>query len=110
MKICCYRFNIYLLALLLGLLSGCQSSPEKKTSSKKKDKEATTIRLHIEVNPDGTERNGPITLFRQNPVSLNVNLLPFLTEGDLDKAEVIDVMGVPAIRLHFRWPQGVRLL
>ncbi len=105
----CRQFNSYLLILSLALCWGCQTGGKSK-EEKEKDKEATILRLHLEVNPDGTERNGPVNILRDPPITLNVTRDPFLRELDIEEALVLEVMGVPGIQLRFKFPHAVRLL
>jgi hypothetical protein len=97
------RFNIYLLVALLaiGSTTGCKSFGKKK--------EVTTLRFHLEVTPDGTDKNGPVPINRTDPIYVNVENQPFLSEGSITKASVIDVMGGFAIFIQFD-RQGTWLL
>ncbi|MCL5098892.1 MAG: hypothetical protein M1608_15430 [Candidatus Omnitrophica bacterium] len=99
------RFNIYLLAGLLAATAGCQTGGQDKD-----DKKVSTLRLQLEVNADGSGRNGPVKILRNDPVIINVENAPFLTEVDVEKAEVIDEPGSSAIKVQFKAPDGVRLL
>src|SRR5687767_10143118 len=85
------RFNTYL-ALLLLLAAACRS-PEKK--------EATQLRLFIEVTPDNTGRNHPVSIGRTDPFVVNVEKEPFLNEGNVAKAWVVDALGGFQIMLQF---------
>jgi|SRR6266404_4656018 len=95
MRIRLDRFNIYLLLALLAIFCapGCKSLGKKK--------EASTLRLHLEVAPDGTDKNGPVPIYRANPIFVNVEKDPFLNEGRIAKAAVVDVMGGFAIFVQF---------
>jgi hypothetical protein len=95
MRIWRNAFNTYLIVTLLGTLcaAGCKSLGKKK--------EVSTLRLHLEVNPDGTDKNGPVPIYRDNPVYVNVEKEPFLNEGRIAKAAVVDVMGGFAIFIQF---------
>lgn len=87
-------FNIYLgIVLILGLLIGCRSHPEEKTMS--------IIRFHLEANPDGTNRTTPVPIYREKPILVNVEKGPFLGEGTVTEARVIDTVGGFSIRLAF---------
>jgi hypothetical protein len=110
MKICMDRFNIYLMVAVVALVGGCSSPDPKSQEEKNKEKEASTLRFHLEVNPDNTGRNGPVKVVRTNPITINVTWQPFLTEVDMERAELVDSMGVPAIMVQFSHPSGVRLL
>ena len=113
MKFWFRQFNIYLLLLLLTGATGCQSNPDKKAAEQTKvkpEKEASTLQLCLEVNPDGTDRNHPIEVYRDYPVTLNVMRVPFLDTGDVDGAAVVEVMGGFSIKIQFSQPHGARRL
>jgi preprotein translocase subunit SecD len=87
------RFNAYLIVALFALFwTGCQSL---------KKKEASTLRVHLEVNPDGTDKNGPVPVYRQNPVYVNVEKSAFLTEANIAKASVVEAMGSFQIMIQY---------
>ena len=93
MKSCLVRFNAFLLALAVLLGAGCKSPEERKDLS--------SLQIHIEVNPDGTDRSGPVTVGRSVPFRVNVDKMSFLSERHLKEASVVEVMGGFAIRLQF---------
>ena len=97
------RFNIYLGLLLATVLAGgCQTAARK-------NKEISTLRLHLEVNPDGTDRNKPVPVYRASPVMISVERTPFLHEANVTKAELVDATGGFAIQIQFD-RQGAWLL
>ncbi len=101
------RFNTYLLATLAvaaTVVCGCQSTakPESK-------KLLSVLRLHLGVSPDGTGGQKSIPVYRQNPVNISVEKQPFLSEGNVVEAKVIDVVGGFALWIKFDHP-GAALL
>jgi preprotein translocase subunit SecD len=83
-----YQFNLYLLALLAGFLAcGCQST------EKKQKKQLSTLRVHVQVTPDATDKSAPVPIYREAPVLVNVQRAAFLTEADITEARVINVTG-----------------
>ena len=87
------RFNSYLLLALMALCAvGCKSM---------KKKDATTLRLHQEVNRDGTDRSAPVPVYRASPMYVNVENAPFITEGHIVKASVIEALGSFQIMVQF---------
>jgi hypothetical protein len=98
------RFNFYLGLLLAGALLGGCLGPESR-----KKRQPSTISVHLEVAPDGTNLNEPVPIYRAEPVMINVERTPFLTELNLSEAKVVDVMGGFAIRIQFD-RQGTWLL
>ncbi|HAV63932.1 MAG TPA: hypothetical protein DCY13_16395 [Verrucomicrobiales bacterium] len=89
-------FNMkFLLALVLaagGFSAGCSSKEDKKIS---------TIRLHLEVNPQMVRRSHPVPILRGEPVMVNVEDVPFLYEAYVDQAEVVQNPGGYEIKLVF---------
>ena len=104
-------YNTYLLALLVLGATGCETTQSAKASktpnpskadAKKSSKELTTLSLHLQVNRDGTERNSPVSVFRENPIQINVERAPFLNQGHIIKATLEeDSDGLISIRLEF---------
>ena len=87
------RFNSYLFVALLSLCAvGCAAI---------KKKEVATLRLHQEVNPDARERSSPVPIYRASPMYVNVEKGPFLIEGHVSKASVIDALGSFQILIQF---------
>jgi len=109
MKTWFLRFNIYFLALA-ALFMGCKSDSAGKSEKKSQDKELSTIRLHLEVNPDGTDRTATVTVYRANPMLVGMWRAPFLDESYLDEASVVEDPGGFSIRLKFDYPRGTRFL
>jgi len=90
------RFNLYLLlAVALAFAGGCQT-PERK-----RKRAASTLELHLETRPDGTERNTVAKIVRDNPIEITVQKSPFLTEAYVKEAKVIDARGGFALRIQF---------
>jgi hypothetical protein len=85
------RFNTYL-AVGLALITGCQLP---------RHKEITRLALFVEVTPDNTGRNGPVTIGRTDPFVVNAENQPFLDEVSVKQAWVVDAMGSFQIMLQF---------
>jgi preprotein translocase subunit SecD len=95
MKSCRLNINaIFCAAVFLFALTACKTTEEKKA-----DKEQTLISLHLEVNPDGSPRNTPVPIYRARPQMINVMLQPFLTNDDIESANVVDLDGGFGIQL-----------
>ena len=109
MRIRVLWFNTYLL-LALALVSGtgCQSDKAKDPAKRGKNEEAS-LRLHLEVNPDGSDRNAPVSIGREHPFQLNVEKTAFVTEFQIEKASVLDGLGGFSIAIQFN-KQGTFLL
>ncbi len=90
------RFKTYLhIAMALALLCGCQS-PETK-----RKKALSTLRVHLAVNRETTERTEQVPIWREHPFMVNVQKSPFLTEANVTQAKVVEVVGGFALRLQF---------
>lgn len=98
-------FNLYLLAVLCFGWAGCRTAEKKD----KRSEEASTIRLHLEVNADGTPYNTQVPVYRERPYLVNVEKRAFLTELDLVEAAVVEEAGGFLIRLQFD-PHGTLVL
>jgi hypothetical protein len=98
------RFNPYLVTgmMLLAML-GCQSERQKRKH------QLTTVRIHVQVNTYATNRTEVISVFRQKPMTLIIEKEPFLGEGDLSEAKVVQAVGGFSIQLRFA-RQGALLL
>jgi len=101
------RFNTYLslaLAAAVALVCGCSSTGDKNSK-----KLVSTMRLHLEASRTAANPSEPVPIYREKPVWVNVEKVPFLTEGNVSSASVIDVVGGFALRIQFDQP-GTTLL
>ena len=90
------RFNTYLLlAAAVLCIVGCET-PESKQK-----KEISNLRIHLQVNADGTKSYELVSVFRASPVMINIGKSPLLTELHLSSAKLLDVMGGYSIQLQF---------
>ena len=99
------RFNTYLL-LALTVSAGCVSDPAKRKPGKEDE---ASLRLHLEVSPDGSDGNAPVSIGREHPFQLNIEKIAFLTEFQIEKASVVDALGGFSILIQFN-KQGTSLL
>ncbi len=96
-------FNLYLLPFLVAsaLVVGCQTD--------RNGKEATTLSLHLEVNQAMPGRSERVPVYRKDPVLINVEKEPFLTEANVVRASLNEDVGGFSIQLQFD-RQGTWLL
>src|SRR4051812_36664106 len=89
MKFRLARFNIYLLALMVLAWggTGCHTDSSQKKAPKKG---FSMLRLHIEVNPDATDKNLVAMVGRQTHFSVNVNKSAFIEVMHLSRASLVD--------------------
>jgi preprotein translocase subunit SecD len=104
MKFCLQRLNLYLWVVLAVGLCGCKSTPESQTK-----KLVATLRLHIEAGRDSSKSSEPVPVYREQPVMINVEKEPFLSEGSVNQATVFNAVGGFALRVQFDH-QGSTLL
>jgi hypothetical protein len=98
------QFNNYLLGLLAALVAGgCASAGGKK------GKEASTLGLFLEANAAEAGHTAVVPVIRASPVLVAVDRAPFLNEGHLVEAAVVEVLGGFAIQVKFD-PHGTLVL
>lgn len=102
MKTWATSFNIYLLLAAILCVVGCKSDPTKTK------KELSTIRLHMEVHDDGSGGSGPVDVTREK-FRVNIDKEPFLLEGDVSKADIVEAVGGFAIQVNFNARAALRL-
>ena len=87
------RFNFILPTLAATLLlTGCQT-PNKDLQA--------TLRVHMEVNPRYHPSSEPAAIYRADPILVNVDKTPILTEAFVEKADVVNTMGSFALMIKF---------
>jgi hypothetical protein len=105
-------FNLFLgLMVWVGLAAGCASGSKEKApeGDQKADKQASTLRLHMETESSGMD-TGKIKIKRTPPsVTLNVEKNAFADEGYLEEARVLDGMAGPILYLKFNTQGALRL-
>src|SRR5258706_13922285 len=102
MRIRVLRFNLYLtMGLVVGGVAGCKSAPNQLQEG--------SLRLHLEVNRDGLDANGPVLVGRDQPFPLNVEKGAFLSEFQIEHASVVDSIGGFSIAVQFN-KEGTSLL
>ena len=101
MRIRVFRFNTYLLlAAVVVLAAGCKSAdPAGKPKYGKKDQ--SSLRIFLEVNPDGSDRTETVMIGRERPFPVHVDREPFLTEANIEKAAVVDELGGFSIAVQY---------
>jgi len=107
MRIRVLWFNTYL-PLVLALSTGCATNQNPGKAKPGKNEE-TSLRLHLEVNPDGSDRSGPVSIGREHPFLLNVEKNAFVTEFQIENASVVEGFGGFSIAIQFN-KQGTFLL
>jgi len=92
------RFNVFFAVMVtLAAVSLCGCHTNKGLDKKS----MAVISLHMETNPDMPDVSSPVPIYRENPMMINVDKTPFLTETDLAGAKIVEVLGGFAIQLQF---------
>lgn len=77
-------FKLCLVAAALAVVvSACSSIGKPKG-------EVATLRLHIQVPQDGSDRSAPVPIYRARPVMINVERNPFLDERSMTNAVLLE--------------------
>jgi hypothetical protein len=89
-------FNLYLLAAAV-VLSACGCA-----SYFKKDRHLSVLRIHIENRAQlpGSSLGKNVKVLRAQPVTVDINTEPVLTEADLVDAELLTTPGGFAVQVH----------
>jgi hypothetical protein len=90
-------FNTFLLTAAVALAAtldwGCKAPG--------KSKDLAAVRIHLEINPDGSDRSRPVAIGRSAPFMVNVERTPFLTEQQLKEATLVETNSGFALKLEF---------
>lgn len=88
-------FKLCLAAIGLAVgVSACSSLGKPKGV-------VASLRLHIQVAPDSSDRSAPVPIYRAKPVMINVEKTPFLDERSLTNAVLMEVGDGFAIQVQF---------
>ena len=104
-----------LTVLLLSLVvSGCLFHKDKEKEKAKPEEEHSkrdkaSLRLYLEVNPDGSDRSEPVSIGRISPFQINVEKKAFLTEFNIEHAAVLESFGGYSLSVRFN-KEGTWLL
>lgn len=90
---------------ILGMLlaAGCATG-----GSRKEKKEYSTLRLHMETHP-GALGSGKVRVLRSDPITIPIEKDPFLDEGFIRAARVMETPGGHAIGVEFTERGSLRL-
>jgi hypothetical protein len=87
-------FNGFLALVVVAGLTGCMTAEERKRS-----KEMSSLRVHVESDRGASDRNSGIAIHRTNPIYLNIDRESVIDEGNIAAAIVIDQPGGFAIEI-----------
>ena len=94
------RFNLYLIfTLVLVVVAGCKTKPEKKTEQP--EKMLATLRVHLQAIPEPMDFTTTVPIYRASPFNITIDKSPFLTELNLSEAKLVDELGGFKIVLQF---------
>jgi hypothetical protein len=90
-------FNGFLLLALLACVLGCKTSEERKRA-----KQMSTLRIHVESDRGSTDSASAISVHRASPVLLNIAREAVLDESNVSAARVVDEPGgLFAVEIQF---------
>ncbi len=96
------RFNLYLaVAAAVAAMCGCQSAAPSSSGEQKPKKLLSTLRLYLETSRSGAQQYEAVPIYRREPVMVTISKVPFLTEGQVSEARVIEVGGDFALQITF---------
>ena len=101
------RWNINAIFCALALLSLCGAC--KTTEQKKKTKDQTIIKIHLERVADNKSDQSDVPVYRANPVYIHIDTKDILNNYDIANASVVDIEGGYGIRFVFT-DHGARVL
>lgn len=78
-------FNGFLVLALLVCLTGCATKEERK-----RKKEISSFRVHLESEPGSVDRASAITVYRSAPMLLGIDREPILDESHVRSAAVVE--------------------
>jgi hypothetical protein len=76
--------------------TGCKSNAERQ-----REREISTLKLHLETPADGSPFTMTAKVLRENPVLVSIAGTPFLDETSLERATVVATAGGHAIQLQY---------
>ena len=88
-------FNLYLIATLAVLLTGCGTTKDAN------DKLSTLLRVHLEAEPHQMIPSRKIAVYRSSPITIEVESLYLMTDDNVVSARVVDQMGTYALEIKF---------
>jgi hypothetical protein len=95
MKVCARGFNTYLvLAMMLVSLCGCNTT-------QKKHKEVSSLRVHLQADPNQAGVTDTISVLRSDPLAITIIHNPILTEANVLAASVMDSPGGYSVVIQF---------
>lgn len=83
---------------VLAILWIACASPSKNDSP---GEEYSTLRLYGTAIPDQTGRHQIVSIYRRTPVTLSIASQPFLDEGHVLEAKIIETIGGFSLRIQF---------
>jgi hypothetical protein len=77
-----FKTILFNIILLIGLATGCQTEGDKK--------EFTSIQFYMETSPGSGWNTMTVPIYREQPIPVEVEKTPFLDDGDVARAELVD--------------------
>ena len=105
-------FGLCMACLVAGCATGAEPAKKKDDPAKPKDarreKQASSLRLHMEAGSGGVG-SGKVQVLRTNSITLTVERSPFVDEGFIEEARVVDGIGGHMIYVRYNSQGAMRL-
>lgn len=88
-------FNGFLVIALLACFTGCGTTEERK-----RKKEFSSFRVHLESEPGSVDRASAITIYRSAPLLIGIDREPLLDESHVRSAAVVEQPGGFAVEIQ----------
>lgn len=95
------RFNLILCLAVLGLTAALGFTSGCASAESKRNKIVSALRLHLETLPGRSDTAQQVSVLRSAPMKLTVQETPFLSEGLIDSAKIVDLPGGFGIVVKF---------
>lgn len=101
------RINTYLLAAAAAVAAFAWLSGAGCSTAQKEKMEEASLRLHMQANPDRSAQGNTTNAIigRVTPFEVTIERLPFLTEFNIERADVADSVAGFSIAVQFT-PEG----
>jgi hypothetical protein len=80
-----FLFNGFLALFAVMCITGCGTTEERK-----RKKEISTFRVHLESEPGSMDRSSAVTIYRSAPLLVGIDREPILDESHVKSAAVIE--------------------
>jgi hypothetical protein len=95
------RFNLILWFAVLSVLGLLAVSSACSTAESRRKKVVSAVRFHLEAIPNRADPTKEIEVFRSSPTRMTVTESPFISEGLMEAAKLVDLPGGFGLQFKF---------